>query len=69
MGKDLATSKKICKACGKEILDGQAYTAVAENFKVGEEDTVDLLTKSYKWSTYHNTTAPSRVKVICEPPK
>lgn len=64
--KDLASSKKICGYCGREILDGQAYVAIADNFEVGKEDTVDLLTKSYTWSTYHSKSAPSRVEVICE---
>lgn len=65
MGKGLSSSKKTCGRCGKSILEGQAYTAVAENFEAGET-VYDLLTKSYRWSTYHNTSSPSRIKVVCE---
>lgn len=64
---DVASSKKICKTCGEEILAGQAYLAMADDFEIGKEDAVDLLTKSYTWSTYHNTSAPSRVPVVCIP--
>ena len=69
MGEDLASSKKICETCGKEIKDGQAYLAMAEDFEVGKDTTVDLLMKPHKWLTYHSTTAPSRVKVVCTPKK
>lgn len=65
MSKDVASSKKMCGKCGGEILDGQAYVAVADDFEIGKETTYDLLTKSYKWSTYHSTTAPSRIPVVC----
>lgn len=65
--KDVVSSKKICKTCGEEIVDGQAYLAIADDFEVGKEDTVDLLTKSYTWSTYHSTSGPSRVPIVCIP--
>lgn len=67
MSKDLVSRKKICGRCGKEIKEGESYFAFAEDFEVGKEDAYDLLTKSYKWSTYHNTNAPSRNKTVCEP--
>lgn len=68
MSKDFASSKKMCGTCGKEIIDGQAYVAMADNFEVGKETALDLLTKSYKWSAYHSTTQPSRVPVVCIAP-
>lgn len=64
---DVVNSKKICKTCGEEIVAGQAYWAIADDFEIGKGDAVDLLTKSYTWSTHHNTTGPSRVPVVCIP--
>jgi hypothetical protein len=66
---DLSSSKKICGTCGKEIKDGQAYTALAVDFKFGKDDTLNLLTKPHKWKVYHNTTVPSSVPVECIPKK
>jgi len=65
LSKDVVSSKKRCSDCGEEILDGQAYLSLAKNFKVGKETAYDLLTKSYEWEFFHDTTAPSRVKVKC----
>lgn len=69
MSKDLASSKKICGTCGSEIVDGQAYVAIVEDFEVGKDTTEDLLTKPHQWTTHHSTTQPSRVPVVCKPLK
>lgn len=67
MTKDAVSSVKICTRCGQEIKIGEAYISIAEDFKVGKDSTLDLLTKSYRWSHYHNTKGPSVVETVCNP--
>jgi len=65
MSKDAVSSVKICTKCGQEIKKGESYISIAEDFEVGKDSTVDLLTKSYQWSHCHSTTLPSAVKTVC----